>query len=79
MGIFFLGGPLMGWAFASGTEEFKSCIRLFKILVIVQLLLILISAIISRLVYDCDFISAFLNSLKFWTIYENKRFCECHI
>ena len=62
--LFFLYGPLMGWVFASQTEEFRNCIELFKILLLIQLVLILISAIISILVFDCDFISMFINSLK---------------
>lgn len=64
MGFFFLYGPLMGWVFASQTEEFKNCIEIFKSLLFFQLVLILISEIISRLVFNCDFISMFINSLK---------------
>lgn len=64
MGFFFLYGPLMGYAFARETEEFKNCIKLFKSMLFFQLVLILISVIISRLVFNCDFISMFINSLK---------------
>lgn len=64
MGFFFLYGPLMGYALASKTEQFKNCIKIFKSLLFFQLVLILISEIISRLIFNCDFISMFKNSLK---------------
>lgn len=63
MGIFFLFGPLMGFGLASKTKEFKDCVKLFCCLLIIQIFVICISAFISEIFFQQDFIKIFLNSL----------------
>lgn len=63
MGIFFLFGPLMGFGFASETKEFKDCIKIFCYLLKIQILLILITAFVSEMFYQQNFIKMFLDWL----------------
>lgn len=63
MCIFLICGPLMGFGFASKTKEFKNCVKLFCCLLIIQILVICISAFISEIFFRQKFMRVFLDWL----------------